>query len=497
MKLNLLIAGSVFAFGLLVNSSTAAATNETVTIALSPTLRPTTNAQFLARSVAKQVLKAGQPVAPVPPGAVFKSAPAKTRGPELTAVYDRCGPAVVAILMKQGDYSGTGFLISDDGWLITNNHVAEEATPSDKLTSQVTAILGQTNSDGLIEPQPVRYKADVYKLDPARDLALLKLVQPDTSHPVKNLPFLKLAAQDPRPGNDVVSIGQGSVTLLWSLKPGQVQGIGKLNANTANVLARWERASSQSADTTFGSDLPAVREQLNEVLGETANTLFVLATCPIFPGDSGGPLLNMKGEVIGVNCMGQSAADMGAARYFIHRKELAAFLEDKPDLPVVTKPSIWDSDAVTCDLKDFDSNGRFDVMLLYGTHDEDGDAPLLGVGWDLDEDTDYSSYTRSDGRVASGRVYDDRAMMLDVSYMFYNHTLIFAADTDGDGTIDLIRLDSNADGRPDRVFTLPDKSKPFQARQPAATERNADLPDTLPPGWRARYNASLKVLNLK
>ena len=139
--------------------------------------------------------------------------------------------------------AGSGFVISADGYVVTNNHVVEKA-------SKIEVVM----QDG------ERYTAEVKGLDPKTDLALLK-VETD-----KSLPFVELGDSDSaRVGEWVVAVGNpfgldGTVTV----------GV---------VSARGRDINSGPYDDYLQIDAPINR------------------------GNSGGPLFNNRGQVIGVNSM--------------------------------------------------------------------------------------------------------------------------------------------------------------------------------------------------
>ena len=141
----------------------------------------------------------------------------------------------------RGQAQGSGFFITADGYVVTNNHVVEKGGK----TVQVTTDDGRT------------LDAKVIGTDPKSDLALLKVTEPGT------YPFVKLATKLPRVGDWVVAIGNpfglgGTVT----------SGI---------VSARGRDIGAGPYDD------------------------FLQIDAPINRGNSGGPTFNLKGEVVGVN----------------------------------------------------------------------------------------------------------------------------------------------------------------------------------------------------
>jgi serine protease Do len=135
---------------------------------------------------------------------------------------------------------GSGFLISADGYAVTNDHVVGRAE-----TVQVTT------DDGAV------YKAKVVGTDAKTDLALIKLKAD------KRFPFVKFAEESPRVGDWVVAVGSPF-------------GLG--GTVTAGIV------SARGRD-----------------IGAGPYDDYVQIDAPINKGNSGGPAFNMDGEVIGVN----------------------------------------------------------------------------------------------------------------------------------------------------------------------------------------------------
>lgn len=151
---------------------------------------------------------------------------------------------------------GSGFIISEDGFIVTNNHVVEGAE-----VIQVT--LGEKS-----KAKP--YKAKVIGTDPDTDLALLKIE-------ATGLPSLSFGSSDD------LMVGE------WVLAIGNPLGLD--HTVTAGIVsAKGRNIQSGSYDDFLQTD------------------------ASINPGNSGGPLLNMKGEVIGINAaIAQYAQGIGFA----------------------------------------------------------------------------------------------------------------------------------------------------------------------------------------
>ena len=155
-------------------------------------------------------------------------------------------PAIVRIRSAGG--TGTGFVVSADGDIITNNHVV--------AGSRTVSV---TLSDGSI------VSGRVTGADPRADLALVKI---DGVANLKPLKVGKLA--DVVVGQDVVAIGYA-----LDLKGGE----GPSFSVTRGIVSAKNRAISE------GSAIAGA----------------IQTDAPINHGNSGGPLLNMRGEVVGVN----------------------------------------------------------------------------------------------------------------------------------------------------------------------------------------------------
>ncbi len=156
---------------------------------------------------------------------------------------------------------GTGFIVSSDGLIITNKHVVYDED------AEYTVM----TNDG------EKYPAPVLARDPVQDIAILKIS-------ADNLPTVKLGDSDKlRIGQTVIAIGNALGEFRNTVSVGVISG-----------LARSIIASGGG-----------ISEQLEEVIQTDA---------AINLGNSGGPLLNLYGEVIGVNtAMALGAENIGFA----------------------------------------------------------------------------------------------------------------------------------------------------------------------------------------
>ncbi len=146
---------------------------------------------------------------------------------------------------SRGQAAGTGFVLSADGYIVTNNHVVAEGD------SPVV-----TFSDGTTEP------ATIIAGDPSRDLAVLRVDRTDL------VPLAVGDSEDVRLGDQLIAVGYA---LDLNGEPSVTSGI--LSAKNRTIVSE------------NGAQL------VNLLQTDTA----------INPGNSGGPLLNERGEVVGIN----------------------------------------------------------------------------------------------------------------------------------------------------------------------------------------------------
>jgi serine protease Do len=166
----------------------------------------------------------------------------------LAPLVEKLSPVVVNIEIN-GDTmygqdvqlgQGSGFLISDDGYILTNHHVVQGV-------SKVTVRLSSEK----------KYIGKVIGIDDSLDVAVIKIQ-------AKNLPYAKLGkSSDIRVGDWVVAIGNP---------------FGFSHSVTSGIISAKGRA-----------------------LGSGPYDDFLQTDASINPGNSGGPLFNLKGEVVGIN----------------------------------------------------------------------------------------------------------------------------------------------------------------------------------------------------
>jgi serine protease Do len=148
---------------------------------------------------------------------------------------------------------GTGFIISADGDIVTNNHVVAPEELGGRVADEITVSLDDKRL----------FRAKVIARDPATDVALLHI-------DAKELTAAKLG------DSEAVEVGE------WVVAIGQPFGLS--STVTAGIVSAKGRRGDE-----MGSGL-------NHGYWD-----FIQTDAAINPGNSGGPLLNMRGEVVGIN----------------------------------------------------------------------------------------------------------------------------------------------------------------------------------------------------
>jgi len=164
---------------------------------------------------------------------------------------------------KQG--SGTGFIISSDGLILTNKHVVE-------VTKEASVEYKIVLSD------KKEYDAKLIGKDPINDLAVLKISE-------KNLPFVELSDSDKlNVGASVIAIG--------------------------NILGRYQNSVTKGIVSGLERNLTA-----SDKSGNSENLFNIIQTdAEINLGNSGGPLIDLNGKVVGINvAIDQEGSSIGFA----------------------------------------------------------------------------------------------------------------------------------------------------------------------------------------
>lgn len=186
-------------------------------------------------------------------------------------VVEKASPSVVSIVLKQMDFNffsgkesfteegiGTGFVVDPNGVIVTNSHVVNNPN------GEYSVVL----KDG------TTYKVDKIHLDAASDLAIIEIT-------ARNLPALELADSSKlKVGQKAIAIGNALGQFQNTVTSGIVSGIGR------EIMA----SDAFGTQTSYYEEVIQTDAALN-------------------PGNSGGPLLNLLGQVIGINVATTPTAD--------------------------------------------------------------------------------------------------------------------------------------------------------------------------------------------
>lgn len=159
---------------------------------------------------------------------------------------------------RQAQASGSGVILTPDGYIVTNNHVVEDA---DKIEVQLT--------------DKRTFEAKVIGKDPNTDLALIKVN-------ASNLPIVKMG------NSDNVQIGE------WVLAVGYPLSLqSTVTAGIVSAKGRQIGILGEPQQRRFGNE--------EEAIINTAIESFIQTDAVINKGNSGGALVNARGELIGIN----------------------------------------------------------------------------------------------------------------------------------------------------------------------------------------------------
>jgi len=218
--------------------------------------------------------------------------------------------------------TGSGVIITGDGYIVTNNHVVQnaiglEVTLNDKRT----------------------YQAEIVGTDPSTDLALIKIKE-------NNLPFLNYG------NSDEVMVGE------WVLAVG----------NPFNLTS-----------TVTAGIVSAKARNINILGSNTAIESFIQTDAPVNRGNSGGALVNTKGELIGINAAIASNTGSYAGYSFaipvnIVKKVVNDFINYGEIQRAYIGVTIRDIDAAFADELDLDGlKGVYVVSVVEGSSADDAD----------------------------------------------------------------------------------------------------------------------------
>ena len=208
-----------------------------------------------------------------------------------TAIAAKVTPSVVTIEVSGGGSggSGSGVVLSDDGYVATNTHVVT----LDGATG--TPAIRVTTSDGKI------YDAEIVGTDPTYDLAVIKLEDASGLTPIEFADSSELNV-----GDQTVAIG-APLGLSNTVTTGIVSALNRSISIASSAAPEsgtdedeGEQAPEQGQQGPFQFDIPGQRGQGSSSAG-TISIAVIQTDAAINPGNSGGALVDADGKLIGIN----------------------------------------------------------------------------------------------------------------------------------------------------------------------------------------------------
>ena len=201
-------------------------------------------------------------------------------------------PSVVKVNVSgsQESGSGSGIVLTKDGEILTNNHVA--------------AVAGKDGTISVNFNDGTSAKATVVGTDPMTDVAVIK------AQGVSNLTPAALGKSgDLQVGQTVVAVGS-PFGLNATVTSGIVSALNRPVSVSTDESQGQGQGQGQGTDP-FGFGLPQQQPQQQQSQGQDLSTTYpaIQTDAAINPGNSGGPLVDLSGRVVGINSSIRTASD--------------------------------------------------------------------------------------------------------------------------------------------------------------------------------------------
>ncbi|MGV8107605.1 MAG: trypsin-like peptidase domain-containing protein [Nitrososphaerota archaeon] len=202
----------------------------------------------------------------------------------LPKLFERVKNSVVQITVSGEDPRssalGSGFIFDTSGHIITNDHVVRNRSFNDTSTNNTS-----TNNVTVTFLDDRSFKAKIVGSDPFSDLAVLQIENPNNQ---SMIPLVLSNSSDVKIGEHVIAIGN-PFGLSGSMTEGIVSGLGRV-------------IPSQNPEGPPGPELmPDEENRLVPPPTSFSIPEIIQTDAAINPGNSGGPLLNLRGQAIGIN----------------------------------------------------------------------------------------------------------------------------------------------------------------------------------------------------
>lgn len=260
---------------------------------------------------------------------------------------DRLHWRLATVIVQVPGGHGSGAFISADGWIITNYHVVSDAVQQAAERGWIAEVdvITAAEDNGRAVRRAGSTPATVYRVDPRHDLALLKLQRmPDG---LAETSYFMLAESIVE-GADCYVVGSPGGGAAWLIR--------------GDVIDQIFEYPQDLTDAVMGVGSPEQGIQRTE-------TTVVQTGLGISGGDSGGPLLNEDGEIIGVTFATPTNFMQGAVGYHVALDDVAAFVGELPGEPEGAPFDLWtagSSAAATVRPQglDADSDGHVDALVV-------------------------------------------------------------------------------------------------------------------------------------
>lgn len=333
---------------------------------------------------------------------------ARLRGGSLTSagaqgseIFGTLAPSIVYVFTvgkarggKPGPRSsGTGSIVSADGLIITNNHVIDD------FESVYVALFPKGGRRELTAED--LHEVRVLRFDEVSDLALLKMVKPPEG--LRPLPFGDFNAL--KVGEEVHAIGH-PLGNTWTYTKGVVSQI--------RDNYRWTDSS-----------------------GAMRSASVIQTQTPISPGNSGGPLIDGGGRMVGVNTFGSASAQAQGLNYAVAVSEVEHFLSTSGTRLAQRASDAKPKAAANC------PGDKPRVLKEY--RNSTGDHSFIDLDIDCDGQVDLTA-----------RIPDRAELAVRYTVERNGKTVIVFVDTSRSRKIDYSLHDTNGDGVPDQIGVHPD-----------------------------------------
>ncbi|HET9234190.1 MAG TPA: serine protease [Candidatus Eisenbacteria bacterium] len=363
---------------------------------------------------------------------VRANAPAAAAGREAT------------VILGGGDGFGSGVFISADGWILTNYHVVATIAQAMALTGQAPRMrvyIGKLES-GTMRLEPDSLVARVYRVSPSIDLAMLKIENVGK----RTFPFVKLASAEAEAGTECYVIGSQGAGFPWLFRSGKVLGTYDYPIGITEMML--------GADT-LGASLERTRLSV------------MLSDCAISPGDSGGPLLDANGNLIGLTFATPANLSSGALGMHVALKEIRKFTKMEPAAPEGIPFDPWVAGLPfsmhappRAGILQEQGKPCFVLQYVYLSPDRQPVAELLCFDFEAQNQLRIAGTDTSLSMLPTGiwGMEERKGFSFDVFLVRRFDGLVAVGYTDAQNIVSEIRLDGNQDAKADVVWKRSPKS---------------------------------------